>query len=300
MFSYWAKPQHGLDVARWLNDHVAGVVRDNPQRFRALATLPMQDPDAACRELERCVRDLGLPGVQIGTNINGKNLNEPEVVQVLTECERLGACVFVHPWEMVMLSRHPTTTTHAALSERMNKYWLPWLVGMPAETCLAICSVLFGGVLEQLPRLRLCFAHGGGSFPGTIGRIQHGFDCRPDLVAVDSKIPPRDAIARRSVMPAGSCGGEGCSGESIGNLERPAKFYVDSLVHDADALRLIVKQFGARRVALGSDFPFPLGEDRPGALVESMAKELGTDIVQQILGLTAMEFLGASAPVSST
>src|SRR5260370_25416387 len=111
--------------------------------------------------------------------------------------------------------------------ERMGKYWLPWLVGMPAETALAICSVLFGGVLERLPRLRLCFAHGGGAFPGTFGRIEHGFRVRPDLCATRNAINPRQYLG---------------------------KFYVDSLVHDADALRHLIKLGGPERVALGSDY----------------------------------------------
>src|SRR6516165_4511304 len=230
MFSYWAKPEHGHDLARLLNDHLAGVVRDHRRHFVGLGTLPMQAPDLAVRELERCVGDLGLRGVEIGSHVNGTNLDHPSLFPVLEAAERLGAAVFVHPWDM--LAR-----------ERMEKYWLRWLVGMPAETALAICSVIFGGVLERLPRLRIAFAHGGGAFPGTIGRIEHGFHCRPDLVAVDNPVPPRAYLGR---------------------------FWVDSLVHDPDMLRLIVKQFGEDRVMLGSDYPFPLGESEPGALIRSV------------------------------
>lgn len=258
MFSYWADPVHALDLSRLLNDHIAGVVQEYPSRFVGLGTVPMQAPDLAVRELERCVRDLGMPGIQIGTNVNGKNLDDPGVVEVLTAAEELGACVFVHPWEM--LGR-----------ERMPKYWLPWLVGMPAETCLAVCSVLFGGVLERLPRLRICFAHGGGSFPGTIGRIQHGFEARPDLCATANHVAP----SRYVRQPDGT----------------PARFYVDSLVHDAAALRYLVGLMGADRVALGSDYPFPLGEDRPGALIASV-QEFTLDQRTRLLSGTALEFLG--------
>lgn len=258
MFSYWAKPEHALDLARLLNDHIAGIVREHPDRFTGLGTLPMQAPDMAVRELERCVRELGMPGVQIGTNVNGKNLDDAGVFEVLKAAEELGACVFVHPWDV--LAR-----------ERMGKYWLPWLVGMPAETCLAIASVIFGGVLERLPRLRICFAHGGGSFPGTFGRIQHGFEARPDLCAVDNAVAP-EAYVRR---PDGT----------------PARFFVDSLVHDARALRYLVDLMGAERVALGSDYPFPLGEQRPGALIESM-RDLSAQERERLLSGTAREFLG--------
>jgi aminocarboxymuconate-semialdehyde decarboxylase len=124
MFSYWAKAQHAADLAVLLNDHIAGVVRDHPARFAGLGTLPMQDADLACRELHRCVRDLGLPGVQIGTHVGGRNLDDPSLRPVFEEAQRLGAAVFVHPWDMLA-------------KDRMPKYWLPWLVGMPTETCLA-------------------------------------------------------------------------------------------------------------------------------------------------------------------
>src|SRR5215472_8889628 len=178
MFSYWAQPKDCLDLSRILNDHIAEVVRQHPDRFVGLATMPMQAPELAIQEMERCVQSLGLAGVQIGSHVNEWNLDHPSLFSVWQAAERLGAAVFVHPWDM--LGR-----------DRMTKYWLPWLVGMPAETCLAICSLIFGGVLERVPRLRVCFAHGGGAFPGTIGRIEHGFQARPDLCAVDNPKSPR-------------------------------------------------------------------------------------------------------------
>src|SRR5262249_45151636 len=165
MFSYWAKPQDTLDLSRLLNDHLADVVREHPRRFAGLGTLPMQAPDLAVRELERCVGDLGLSGVQIGSHVNGRNLDDPSVFPVFEAAQELGVAVFVHPWDMLG-------------KERLAKYWLGWLVGMPAETAVAICSVLFGGVLERLPRLKICFAHGGGAFPGILGRVEHGYLCR--------------------------------------------------------------------------------------------------------------------------
>ena len=253
MFSYWAKPADGLDLSRILNDHIAGVVAEYPKRFVGLGTLPMQAQDLAVKELERCVKELGLAGVQIGSHVNGWNLNEPELFPVFECAADLGAAVFVHPWEMMG-------------KEKMPHYWLPWLVGMPAETSLAICSVIFGGVLERLPKLRIGFAHGGGSFPHTIGRVQHGYDVRPDLCAVDNAVSPRDYLG---------------------------KFYVDSLVHDADALRYLIKVVGANRIALGSDYPFPLGEQRPGALIESM-DDLSREIKDRLLFESALEFLGLS------
>lgn len=268
MFSYWAKPADGLDLARCLNDHIAEVVREHPTRFAGLATIPLQDPQLAAGELERCVRELGLRGAQIGTHVDAnehchgadcRNLDHASLDAVWQTAEDLNAAIFVHPWDMLG-------------KKRMPKYWLPWLVGMPAETSLAICCLMLSGVFDRFPKLRVAFAHGGGAFPFTIGRIEHAFHVRPDLVAVDNKNNPRSYLAQ---------GGT------------PARFYVDSLVHDADALRLLLKLFGAQRVALGSDYPFPLGEAYPGKLIESM-QELSLEEKTQLLNGTALEFLGLS------
>ena len=251
MFSYWAKPQDALDLARFLNDHLAGLVRDFPGRFYGLGTVPMQAPDLAVAELERCVRELGLHGIEIGSHVNEWNLNAAELFPVFEAAAELGAAVFVHPWDMMGKNRMP-------------EYWLPWLVGMPAESSLAICSMIFGGVFERLPHLRVAFAHGGGAFPGTIGRIDHGFQVRPDLCAVDNSVSPRDYLGR---------------------------FYLDSLVHDAEALRFLLRLVGEDRVALGTDYPFPLGELQPGALIRSL-EELSAETRQRLLVGTAKEWLG--------
>ena len=253
MFSYGAKPADTHDLSRLLNDHIAGLCAEFPDRFVGLGTVPMQDDRLAVQELERCVTELGMPGIQIGTNVNGCNLDEPALFPIFEAAQALGAAVFVHPWEM--LGR-----------DRMQKYWLPWLVGMPAETALAICSVIFGGVLERLPDLRIGFAHGGGAFAFTLGRIEHGFKVRPDLCATDASIPPRDLLRR---------------------------LYVDSLVHDARALHYLVDLMGADRVALGSDYPFPLGEAEPGKLIAETV-DLTAPQRQRLLWGTALEFLGLS------
>lgn len=250
MFSYWAKPRDTLDIARFLNDDIAETVRANPKRFSAIGTLPMQDAELACGEMERCVNELGMPGVQVGTHVNGNNLNDPDLFPIFAHAARIGAAVFVHPWDMLSI-------------ERMGRYWQSWLVGMPTETTLAMTSMIFGGVLERLPDLRIAFAHGGGSFPGTLARIQHGFEVRPDLCAPDCEVGPREQLGR---------------------------FYLDSLVHDAPSLRFLLDLVGADRVALGSDYPFPLGEHVPGKLIESMDELSGAD-KDRLLAGTALEFL---------
>jgi aminocarboxymuconate-semialdehyde decarboxylase len=270
MFSYWAKPADGLDLSRRLNDHIAEVARAHPARFAGLGTIPLQDPELAARELERCVRELGLRGVEIGTHVDAndycneqecRNLDDRSLDPVWSAAQEVGAAIFVHPWDMVGKTRMP-------------KYWLPWLVGMPAESALAICSMIFGGVFERFPCLRVAFAHGGGAFPITIGRIEHGFNVRPDLVAIENKINPRSYLAHIDAR-----------GEVT-----PARFYVDSLVHDPDALRFLRKLFGVERIALGSDYPFPLGEAQPGKLIDSM-EDLSSEDKERILSGTAREFL---------
>lgn len=233
LFHYWAPAANALDTSRFLNDHLAETVSRHPRHFLGLGTLPMQDPDLACRELERCVTELGLSGVQIGSHINQWNLNDPALHGFYAHAESLGASVFVHPWDMVG-------------QEKMDRYWLPWLVGMPAESALAICSMIFGGIFEKFPRLRVAFAHGGGSFPGGLGRIVRGYETRPDLVAVDNPHHPTSYLG---------------------------KFWVDSLVHDPHMLRYLMEIVGTNRVALGSDYPFPLGESRAGTLIRAMHLE---------------------------
>ena len=266
MFSYWARAEDALALSEELNDHVARCVAAHPTRLVGLGTLPMQSPRLAIQELRRCKFELGLKGVQIGSHIETNRspvggdgsraasragsaagtgasspasmgavslpfpsedekeeewpLSEPRLFPVFREAAELGMAVFVHPWDMM----------GAGL---MKKYFLPWLVGMPAETSLAICSMIFGGIFERLPDLRVCFAHGGGSFPGTLGRVQHGFDVRPDLCAVD------------------------CATSPVAHM---GKFWADSLVHDPLALETVVSVFGEDRVCLGTDYPFPLGE----------------------------------------
>ena len=249
MFSYWAKPQDCLEVSKYLNDHIAEIVQRYPKRFAGLGTIPMQAPDLAIKELERC-KKIGLAGIQIGSHVNDWNLNDENLFPIFQACQEMNIPVFVHPWDMMA-------------QDKMRKYWLPWLVGMPAESSLAICSIIFGGVFERLPKLRVAFAHGGGSFPATVGRIEQGFLARPDLTAVDNNKNPKDYLG---------------------------KFWLDSLTHDADMLNHLVKLVGANRVALGTDYPFPLGEIKPGELIHSM--KFSDEVKEKLLNGSALEWLG--------
>ncbi|MFT4061669.1 MAG: amidohydrolase family protein [Edaphocola sp.] len=250
LFNYWAKPEHALESSRFFNDHIAQAVALNPQRFKGIGTVPMQHTDLAVRELERCTTELKMPGVEIGSNINGRNLSDACFDPFWQAAEILGACIFVHPWEMMG-------------ENDMAKYWLPWLVGMPAETSRAICSMIFGGVFRKYPKLRVAFAHGGGSFPATIGRIEHGYQVRPDLVAIDNDENPRSHIG---------------------------SFWIDSLVHDPKALDFILGVMGHDKICLGSDYPFPLGEHHPGKLIEDHIADV--TLREKLLYRNAMDWLG--------
>ncbi|XP_069433851.1 2-amino-3-carboxymuconate-6-semialdehyde decarboxylase isoform X16 [Ovis canadensis] len=163
MFSYWAKPQDTLDLCQLLNNDLAATIASHPRRFVGLGTLPMQAPELAVKEMERCVKKLGFPGVQIGSHINEWDLNARELFPVYAEAERLNCSLFVHPWDMQM-------------DGRMAKYWFPWLIGMPAETTAAICSMIMGGVFEKFPKLKVCFAHGGELEPGKLIESMGEFD----------------------------------------------------------------------------------------------------------------------------
>ncbi|MFM7730887.1 MAG: amidohydrolase family protein [Flavobacteriales bacterium] len=248
LFAYWAKPLDGLAVAEFLNDHLAALIQSRPKEYVGLATIPMQDVDLAIRELERA-KSIGFKGIQIGSNVNQKNLSEPEFNPLWHAIEELDMCVLVHPWEMMG-------------EGDMKKYWLPWLVGMPAETTRAICSLIFGGVMERHPSIRFNFAHAGGSFLTTIGRIEHGFHCRPDLVAIDNPINPRDYIGR---------------------------FWVDSATHDAQLFQYILEVVGEDKITLGTDYPFPLGDLEVGKFIEQL--NLGDSITQKIFCKNTLNWL---------
>lgn len=248
MFSYWAEPKHTLEISKYLNDHIAEVCNLFPKRFVGLGTLPMQHADMAIKELRRC-KEIGLKGIQIGSHINDWNLNEPALFPIFEAMQDLDMALFVHPWWW-------------SAKTKMPKYWLPWLVGMPAETSLAICSMIFGGIFERLPQLRVAFAHGGGAFPATIGRIEHGWQARPDLVAVDNIHNPKKYLGQ---------------------------FWLDSLVHDPKMLEIVVDLVGANRVTLGTDYPFPLGEDNPGELIKTSKFDHRTKEI--LLGDSALEWL---------
>ena len=250
MFSYWADINDALELSKFINNSIADICSEYPKKFIGLGTVPLQSISHSIKELERCKNEINLNGIEIGTNINNQNLNDEKFYDFFAACEELSMSIFIHPWNMIGTSE-------------MKKYWLPWLVGMPAETTRAICSMVFGGIFEKFPKLRVAFAHGGGSFPYTLGRIEQGFIQRPDLCSIDNNINPRKYLD---------------------------KFYVDSLVHSTESLQFLIDTVGINQIALGSDYPFPLGESEPGSNFSKL-KSISKSDKERLFNGTALEWL---------
>ncbi|HEV2401703.1 MAG TPA: tryptophan 2,3-dioxygenase family protein [Candidatus Sulfotelmatobacter sp.] len=249
LFAYERPVEHALDCAKLFNDAALELCAQGKGRLKSLCQVPLQDPDAACKELSRCMR-AGHLGVQIGNHVGEKNLDDPGIVTFLHHCANEGAPVLVHPWDMLGQSRMP-------------KYMMPWTVAMPAETQLGIVALILSGAFDKLPRnLKICFAHGGGSFAFLLGRLQNAWEYHPVARGVCA-LPPKEYVDR---------------------------FSVDSAVFDQKALKLLVETMGPDRVMLGSDYPFPLGEHPIGGLIRS--SDFAADIKDRMLGGNAAAFLG--------
>ncbi|RMH85623.1 MAG: amidohydrolase [Actinomyces sp.] len=228
LFAYDLDPAAGAAWAAEVNDRVLELTRGHPDRLLPFCQVPLQDTDAACAEVDRAVA-AGHRGVQIGTHVGDRPLSDPAICAFLDHCAATGVPVLVHPWDMTP-------------DPRLEHHMLQWLVGMPAETHLAVLDLALEGAFDRLdPRLRLCFAHGGGAFAFLVGRADNAWH-RRDIVRRSSSLPPSAYVDR---------------------------FYVDSAVFDTRSLRLLVEVMGSDRVLLGSDHPFPLGEERIGELVRS-------------------------------
>lgn len=253
MFGYAYPVERALPWAQRMNDRALEFCAAAPRRLKPLAQVPLQDLDAACGEASRS-KAVGHIGVQIGSHMAEKNLDDAALVAFLAHCGRESIPVLVHPWDMMG-------------TDRMRKWMLPWLVAMPAETQLGILSLILSGALERLPRsLKLCFAHGGGSFAFLLGRVDNAWRHR-DIVREDCPQPPSTYVDR---------------------------FFVDSAVFDERALRLLVEVMGEDRVMLGSDYPFPLGEQRIGKLVRE-ASTLADPAKRKLLATNAAGFFGLAA-----
>jgi len=247
-FFYDCEPALGLSCAALQNEDIARVVKEHAGRFAGLATVPMQAPELAAQELRRAMTTLGLKGMEIGSQVRGRNLDDPALDPVWAAAEQLSAFIFIHP-----LAFGPR--------ERLQSYYLNNFVGLTFETTLAGASLVFGGVLERYPDLRICLSHGGGYIPYQRGRFLHGWQVREE---------PKARL-------------HGNPDTSIDRL------YFDSITHSAKALEYLVDVQGADHVLLGSDYPFDMGNLDCVRKVEEA--QLQPAIRERILGGRARELL---------
>ncbi|AJI24880.1 amidohydrolase [Priestia megaterium] len=247
-FSYWAQPEHALEMAKIQNDFIAETVAKYPDRFVGLGTVPMQDGPTAIKEMERCVNELKLHGIEIGTNVNGQNLDHPSFIEFFQMAERWEVPIFIHPWET--LGR-----------DRMPNHNFMYTVGMPSETALAAATLLWSGIMEKFPKLKVCFAHGGGSFPYILPRLDKGWEVWPHL--------------RQTTHPPSYYA---------------KQFYFDSLNYDPLNIKYMIERFGHEKIFMGSDYPFLLREVVPGKVLDETL-----DLTEQqrldMLGGNAAKFL---------
>ncbi|MBH5318338.1 amidohydrolase [Paenibacillus sp. GSMTC-2017] len=225
-FSYWATKEEALEMAYVQNDFIAATVAANPTRFTGIGTVPMQDSETAIREMDRCMHELGLNGIEIGSNINGKNLDDPFFIPFFKMAEEWNVPIFIHPWETLGKDRTP-------------RHNFMYTVGMPSETALAAATFAWSGLMERFPNLKVCFAHGGGSFPYILPRLDKGWEVWPHLRLTTH---PPSYYAK--------------------------KMYYDSLVFDPLNLQFMIDRFGHEQIMMGSDYPFLLREVPPGNVID--------------------------------
>ena len=248
MLCYWGPGQATDAFARMQNDFIAGVVQKHPDRFAGAGTVALQDAKLAVRELER-LKSMEFPAVEIGSHVNGRDFDDPALFEFFAAAQQLDLAIFVHP-------QGPSIG-----QERMGQYYLPFMVGYPADSALAAARLILGGVLERLPRLRICFAHGGGAFPAALGRLDHGHRVRPEAKKFIARPPSHYAKS----------------------------LYFDTLTHDASLLAFNLEKFGSERIMIGSDYPFDMGVEHPLAQLEGLA--LTSADRDNIIHKTARRFL---------
>lgn len=251
-FAYLADAALGTALCRAGNDALARTIAQAPSRFAAFATVPLQDPRAAVAELRRAVQDLGFWGVEIGSSVGGAPLDAPELDVFWAACCELGVPVFMHPH-------------HELGGERAVPYYLGNLFGNPSETGLIAARLIFAGVFERFPELTMILAHGGGTLPYIIGRLDHGYRVRPETKTIPK--PPSAYLSQ---------------------------LYFDTITHDEAMLAYLVQRAGATRVVVGTDRPFDMGIDDPHGLVERIP-DLDDDARAAILGENLRAVLGRHA-----
>ncbi len=248
--AYVLDEDDGAWLARALNELTAEAIAGRSDRFRAMAAVPLQAPEAAASELRHAVSVLGMVAVEIATSAADLELDDPSLEPFWDAAEELDALVLVHPYASIG-------------SERLQRYFLTNIVGNPAEETVAAAHLIYGGVLERHPRLKVCLTHGGGFLPYQIGRQDRGFQSKPGLTATHLGSPPSSFLER---------------------------FYYDTVVHSGQALRFLIERVGTERVVLGSDYPFPMGDPEPVATVRQAG--LDAETVEAILSFNGAAALG--------
>src|SRR5947209_9335948 len=252
-FTYDSSAQGTLELAQIQNEEIADVVAASPEHFIGLGTVPLQDPDSAANEVRRVVNTLGLAGVEIGTNVQGRNLDDPGLEPFWQACEEVEAAIFVHPASVFS-------------PERTSKYRLVFSVGYTSETGIAAASVVMSGLLDRHPKLRICFAHGGGTFPWLLPRLDQTWNVFDDVKAGTPRKPSETA----------------------------KMLTYDTLTYDTNNLGLLIERVGAGRLVMGTDYPFPLREAPPGVVVDAV-DTIRSEQREAILGYNALRFLGRSS-----
>ncbi len=239
----------GEAVARKVNDAISQMIKEHPDRFAGMATVPLQDVPRAVRELERVVGELGIRAVEIWSNVNGKNLDEADFFPFFQRAQSLGILIFVHP-------------SRVAGRERMTRYHLANLIGNPTDTAICLGSLIFGGVLERLPGLKVCLAHAGGTAPYVIGRWDHGYRVRPECRAAITK-PPSEYFKL---------------------------VYFDTITHSQESLIYLVSRVGSEKVLMGSDYPYDMSDPQPVATVGTL-EAISQQDKERIWGENAAELI---------
>jgi aminocarboxymuconate-semialdehyde decarboxylase len=242
-FFYFTEPGYGAELAREVNEGIAQVAADTPDRFVGMGTVPLQDSQLAIKELNYCVKKLGMRGIEICTNVNGKNLTDPSLKldKFFARCEELGVVIFMHPLGYTQ-------------ADRLTNHYFNNVIGNPLDSTVAVSHLIFDGVLQRYPKLKFVVAHGGGFIAHYWARMDHAWRARPDCRTI-IKNPPSSYLE---------------------------KFYFDSITFDPEMLKRLIEKFGADHVVLGTDYPYDMGEEDPLGLIKQVKRlpKAARDLIQ--------------------